>query len=79
VTTPERMAIVDRARSASLADMGSPGYDLAMVVDRDGESYPVLVRRSDIGRLDVGFSRDFPEHERDDGPLPEQTAKRIAE
>jgi hypothetical protein len=59
----DRRAIVDRAQTVNLADVGSPGYDLATVVDSDGESYPVLVRRSDIGNLTVGITRVSPAHE----------------
>jgi hypothetical protein len=79
VTTPDERGIVDRARTAGLTDVGSPMYEAATVISRDGTPHLALVRKSDVGNLSAVYdeSASAVEHEQL-GPLPPQTIRRIS-
>lgn len=46
----EGVILVDRDRSASLWDVGAPGYLAAVGIDSDGEEYLALVQIDRLGR-----------------------------
>ena len=81
MTTPDRRGIVDKARSASLADVGgAAGYEAATVIDHEGNAHLALILRSAVGNLASVYDPGCTdvEHERDDGPLPLDIMRRIA-
>jgi hypothetical protein len=78
MTTPDRRGIVDRAHTANLADVGSPCYEAATVVDHNGDCHLALVLRSAVGNLASVYDADCNavEHEQT-GALPAETLRRI--
>lgn len=51
----ERRNLIDRARSAGLADVGLGTHDAATIIDHNGVAHLALIRRSDIGNLTSVF------------------------
>lgn len=73
-----RSHIVDRARTAGLIDVGCTEFDLATVVDCDGECHLALIRRNGVGDTAVKYdaSCSAVKHEQL-GPLGLETLRRI--
>lgn len=70
------LILLDRDRSASLWDVGAPGYLAAVGVDPDGEDVLWLVSEEHLGVKDAPHGNPDQRHERV-GPLNEDLRYRI--
>lgn len=61
----ERRNLIDRARSAGLADVGLGTHDAATIIDHNGVAHLALICRGDIGNLASVFDEtaSFVAHE----------------
>jgi|GEM_PF-4318574 len=70
--------LADTTRSATLADVGAPGYLAATIVDTDGSTHYTLARIDAMGDHATRFDATaaYVAHEQLE-PLPLETVRRI--
>jgi hypothetical protein len=77
MTDDDSFDILDASRSASLGDVGMPGYHACTVIGPDGDERLVLANLYALNDPSVRFSTNSVEHEQL-GELPIDYVRRIA-